>query len=1088
MARIAVSVAEAAVSEHVSTSAVLAAREVADEVEMILWNPASGVAIGQRLGSGAGIFATIHTDSDGAVADVTGRCECRATDCLHAVALAVRAAESLSPRLPAPRRTAPDAASWEATLATWSGASVDEPDPDEGPTIALQVALEEQRRTWPRQRGSGGRSQGWQVRLQPVVPGRTGWIRGGVDWTAVSYGAGNYRRGARALRHWAIMEEIADYTADQQDYYSSSSGRMLGLCGRRIWQMLAEARDCGVPFVQPGKSSGPVTLGGPARVEIRARRVRRDLQLTPTVIVDGQSVAPDAALAVGQPPHGLVWWATCDEPAAGPKGRALRLSPLDQTVAVELLASAGKPVRIPAAQESRFFQTHFAPLAGRAPVVAADDQVRLPDLGAVTLTLSLAATSRQLLLRWSWHTPVGDDVRHDELWSPSPAVQAEARAEIIGRVTPIVADVASELLDDDRLAATRALTGDPMIRVLRELTPALDGCDGVAIDSVDGQLPVEADAAPVIAFDDAGTGGQDWFDLAVNVTVGDESVNFEDLFTALATDREFLLLPNGSYVLLDQPEFRQLRDLIVESREMTDAPAGALRLGRLSPGVWQELAELGAVTGQAAAWQESIMELAEAGAGVDAPTPAGLEATLRPYQERGFGWLAALYSHRLGGILADDMGLGKTMQALALMLHVRAKDPATPPFLVVAPASVVSNWAIEAARFAPGLTVAAIGQTAARRGAELAESVAGADLVVTSYTLLRLEFDEYQQLPWAGLILDEAQFVKNPGTQAYRCARDLPAPVKLAITGTPMENHLLDLWALLSITAPGLFPRADRFTEHYRNPIEKQQDSARLDQLRRRIRPFMLRRRKDDVATDLPAKQEQVLELELHPRHQKIYQKYLQRERQKVLGLLGDLEQNRFEIFRSLTMLRQASLDVSLVDGKHATVPSTKLDELVERVCGLAEEGHRTLVFSQFTRFLDAARSRLTTAGLDVCYLDGKTRDRASVIQRFKDGGAPAFLISLKAGGFGLNLTEADYCILLDPWWNPAAEAQAVDRIHRIGQTRSVMVYRMVAKGTIEEKVMALQARKADLFASVVDGGDFASARLTADDIRNILA
>ena len=251
--------------------------------------------------------------------------------------------------------------------------------------------------------------------------------------------------------------------------------------------------------------------------------------------------------------------------------------------------------------------------------------------------------------------------------------------------------------------------------------------------------------------------------------------------------------------------------------------------------------------------------------------------------------------------------------------------------------------------------------------------------------------------------------------------------------------------------------------------------------------PLMLRRGKSQVAADLPDRQEQVMELELAPRHRTAYSRLLQRERQKVLGLLDDFQRNRFEILRSLTVLRQASLDVSLVDAGQAGVPSTKLDALTEQLDGIVAEGHRVLVFSQFTRFLGRARERLDAAGIEYCYLDGTTRNRPTVIKRFRQGTAPVFLISLKAGGAGLNLTEADYVILLDPWWNPATEAQAVDRAHRIGQTRKVMVYRLVAKDTIEEKVMALKARKAELAASVLDGEDFASAALTADDVRALL-
>ena len=281
------------------------------------------------------------------------------------------------------------------------------------------------------------------------------------------------------------------------------------------------------------------------------------------------------------------------------------------------------------------------------------------------------------------------------------------------------------------------------------------------------------------------------------------------------------------------------------------------------------------------------------------------------------------------------------------------------------------------------------------------------------------------------------------------------------------------MWALFAIVAPGLFASARRFGEQYQRPIEKGDDAdaaaERLSRLRRRIRPLMMRRTKDVVAADLPAKQEQLLRVELGPRHRKLYDTFLQRERQKLLGLIEDLDRNRFIVFRSLTLLRMLSLDASLVDDKYAAVPSAKLDALFEQLEDIVAEGHRVLIFSQFTSFLKKAATRLESLGVDYCYLDGSTRRRGEVIDGFRDGTAPAFLISLKAGGFGLNLTEADYVILLDPWWNPATENQAIDRAHRIGQSKNVMVYRIVATGTIEEKVMALRDRKAKLFTSVMD-------------------
>jgi len=366
--------------------------------------------------------------------------------------------------------------------------------------------------------------------------------------------------------------------------------------------------------------------------------------------------------------------------------------------------------------------------------------------------------------------------------------------------------------------------------------------------------------------------------------------------------------------------------------------------------------------------------------------------------------------------------------------------------------------------------------------------VTDADVVVTSYTLFRLDFDAYSGAAWSGLVLDEAQAVKNHQSKAHQCARLLPAPFKLAITGTPMENSLMELWSLLSITAPGLFPNPTRFTDYYARPIEKRGDAELLAQLRRRVKPLIRRRTKEQVATDLPAKQEQMLEVDLHPKHRKLYQTQLQRERQKVLGLIDDMNKNRFTILRSLTLLRQLSLHAGLVDDAQAALPSAKIDALCEQLHDVIDGGHRALVFSQFTGFLGKVRERLDDDGVDYCYLDGRTRNRAAVLERFKDGSAPVFLISLKAGGFGLNLTEADYCFLLDPWWNPATEAQAVDRTHRIGQTRNVMVYRLIAKDTIEEKVMALKERKAQLFSSVMDDGDVFNSTLDANDIRTLFA
>ncbi|GID33205.1 DEAD/DEAH box helicase [Paractinoplanes brasiliensis] len=1070
MAKLILTPEEAVLCDAVGVRTFLQARAVlADEEVVVQAVGPTGQAVGQVRRGGVVTGELVP----GATPTLTGVCTCSDADCVHVVALLLAAQQEPSPtKAVAPVQRRPATRRWESQLSAWMRDVAGPPPASEAvePEIGLQFELVDA--YLPRSRRTRQR-----ISMRPVLPGRRGgWVRSGISWHSLGYAGGR-----SVEQHRQLLYEIVKLSGSHTPYYYGGSATSLFLDefgSRRIWDLLAEAQESGLPLVQYGKDAVPVVVARrPARVSMQVGRVDGDLSLQTVVQDDGVPVDLEHAIFVGEPAHGMASW------GARTNG-ILRLAPLDRPLPKPARKVLTAPsIRVPADQEERFFAEFFPGLARQLEVVPGGPGVHLPEVGAPTLTVTLSPVrDHQLRLRWEWTAEVGRGRHSEPLWLPT---LTEEQADLVRRVTDAVVP---GLLEPGplgaRLAAESVLGGDEMIHFLRTVVPALADLGVSVVEPDEDWLLQPSEAPPVITFSSAAQGSeQDWFDLSVRVDVGDERVDFEALFVALAREQEFLILPSGVYFSLDRPEFRQLRELIAESRALTDSPPGVLRVGRFQAGVWDELAEVGELAGQAADWQRTVATLSEAGVELDQAVPADVRADLRPYQLEGFRWLAALHDNGLGGILADDMGLGKTLQALALLCHARKHGR----FLVVAPASVVHNWAAEAARFTPDLDVRAITSTAARRGAGLAEAVEEADVVVTSYTLFRLEYDDYAALEWAGLVLDEAQFVKNPQSQAYRCARRLPAPFKVAITGTPMENNLTELWALCSIAAPGLFPRLDLFTEYYRRPIEREQDKDRLAQLRRRIRPLVLRRRKGEVAADLPPKQEQVVEVDLSPGHRKVYQRYLQRERQKVLGLLGDLEQNRFEIFRSLTLLRQASLDVALVDEQHRAVSSTKLDLLVEQLTDIVAEGHRTLVFSQFTRFLGAARDRLERAGIACAYLDGATRNRKRVIEEFKTGAAPVFLISLKAGGFGLNLTEADYCILLDPWWNPATEAQAVDRTHRIGQTRNVMVYRLVARDTIEEKVMALQARKAELFAGVMDGGDFTSAGLTAADIRELL-
>ncbi|MGX6608430.1 SNF2-related protein, partial [Micromonosporaceae bacterium Da 78-11] len=1073
MAKLVLSSEEAVLCELVGVRTFLRARAALNEGEIVdLAVGGPGQAVG-KVRTGGEVTGEVFP---GVTPALRGACSCADVECVHVVALLIAAQQEATVKkstVPVQRR--PKAGPWESQLSAWVrdvAGTHPAPQPVD-PGLGLQFELVNAHLSRKREIQQ-------RISMRPVLPGRRGWVRTGISWHSLDYAGG----GSPHLKHHRrLLTEIVKLSGSHAHYYSSSANVFLDEFGsRRIWDLLAEAQESGLPLVQYGSGALPVIVARrPARVSMRVDRVDGDLSLQGVVQDDGMPVDLESAMFIGEPAHGIASWGVRGD--AEPAGRAMRLAPLARPLPSSARKVLTAPsIRIPGDHEERFFAEFYPGLVRQVEVVPAGPAVSLPEVGAPTLAATLSTERRQhLRLRWEWVVEVGGGRHGEPLWTPT---LSDESADLLQRVADLVMP---SLLEPGplgpRLAPESVLGGDEMIRFLSTVVPALAELGVSVTEPVDGWNLQETGATPIITFTGAAEAGeQDWFDLSVRVDVGSEQVDFEVLFVALARDQEFLILPSGAYFGLARPEFQQLRDLIAESRALTDSPPGVLRVGRFQAGVWDELAELGELAGQAADWQRTVAALTD-GVALDQPVPTEVHAELRPYQEEGFRWLAALHDNGLGGILADDMGLGKTLQALALLCHARKHGR----FLVVAPASVVHNWVAEAARFTPDLEVRAITSTAARRGVDLAEAMGQADVVVTSYTLFRLEYDDYAAMDWAGLVLDEAQFVKNPQSQAYKCARRLPAPFKIAITGTPMENNLAELWALCSVAAPGLFPRLDRFTEYYRHPIERDRDQDRLAQLRRRIRPLVLRRRKSEVAADLPAKQEQVVEVDLSPGHRKVYQRYLQRERQKVLGLLGDMEKNRFEIFRSLTLLRQASLDVALVDERHRAVSSTKLDLLVEQVSDIVAEGHRTLVFSQFTRFLGSARDRLEQAGIACTYLDGTTRNRKKVVEEFKTGAAGAFLISLKAGGFGLNLTEADYCILLDPWWNPATEAQAVDRTHRIGQTRNVMVYRLVARDTIEEKVMALQARKAELFAGVMDGGEFSSVGLTAADIRELL-
>lgn len=970
-----------------------------------------------------------------------------------------------------------------------------------------------------------------QLKARPVMMGAKGkWIRGDVSWNNLSYVS--FRREFNEV-HVEWLQTFLAAHGSSNGRQQPSGAMWLSLndfAAKNLWTLLAEATKAGIPLIHSAGSEPVRVETQPAVVGLSLARLATHpdtakheapdggLQLAPSVTLGGEAVDPGSVGFLGKPANGIFFTHSGETlPGVPQQKNLITLAPMDGGISDELLEFVmdGDTLQIPAEDESRFLTSFYPKLRQSTPVQAADESVELPTLAVPTLSLlANYGTDHKVRLHWEWHYTSGTLVTAQPLWRhPDDRGYRddleEARIlESLGRpwdVVPALAESATGGWGAPRIAASAELSGLDTLAFTEEVLPALKELPDVVVET-SGDIADyrEAAEAPVVSISTKETASGDWFDLGIVITLEGEPVSFAAVFSALAAGMSRMLLPSGAYFSLDLPELHQLRALIDEARSLQDNPDnkdGTLQISRFQAGLWDELAQLGIVDEQAAAWREAVGGLLDDGV-TGLPLPAGLNAELRPYQLEGFNWLSFLYKHSLGGVLADDMGLGKTVQAIALICA--AKDLAaetaaaaqgdssevTPraPFLVVAPTSVVSNWAAEAQRFAPGLVVRTVGETFAKSGQSPAEALAAADVVITSYALFRIDYDAYASFHWAGLMLDEAQFVKNHQSKAYQCARKLPARFKLAITGTPLENNLMEFWALTSIVAPGLFPSPKRFAENYQKPVEKNGDSAQLGKLRRRVRPLMMRRTKEQVIKDLPPKQEQILEVVLNPRHQKVYQTHLQRERQKILGLIDDVNKNRFTIFQSLTLLRQLSLDASLVDSSLSGVRSSKLDVLFEQLEDLISEGHRALIFSQFTGFLGKVRERLDAEGVEYCYLDGSTRNRGDVVSEFKNGAAPVFLISLKAGGFGLNLTEADYVFLLDPWWNPASEAQAVDRTHRIGQARNVMVYRLVAKDTIEEKVMALKAKKSQLFADVMEGDALAGGSLTADDLAALFA
>ena len=583
--------------------------------------------------------------------------------------------------------------------------------------------------------------------------------------------------------------------------------------------------------------------------------------------------------------------------------------------------------------------------------------------------------------------------------------------------------------------------------------------------------------------------GERWFDLEMSLGSADgEKFSAADIQRLILSGNGTTRLKNGRIALIDTnalEEFNEvLRDCAPQQHargyRFSDVQAGFLDATlRQQPG-WQVQAP--------AAWRDRAASQSGQ-ARLVCPPLGPLEAVLRPYQKQGVAWMQFLRDNKFGGILADEMGLGKTLQTLAFLRSCHANRKLPAPVLIVCPTSLVFNWVAEAKKFTPELKVVALHGTGRHQHfGEIGES----NLVITSYALIRRDAERYREIEFDTLVLDEAQHIKNRQTQNAQAVKAVRTGHRLVLTGTPMENSVLDLWSIFDFLMPGYLGSATDFRERYEQPIAKDKDDAVQARLGRRLRPFILRRLKSEVAKDLPAKLEQVSYCELTDDQAEVYKQVLAISRKEVMEAVGaqGIAKSKMVVLNALLRLRQICCDLRLLRMENAVFTddsSGKLAMFGELLEEAMDGGHRVLVFSQFTTMLALLKDRLTAENIEYCYLDGATTNRGAVVEKFQGNPKiPVFLISLKAGGVGLTLTGADTVVHFDPWWNPAVEDQATDRAHRIGQTRVVTSYKLITRGTVEEKILALQQKKRAIIKATLGGEESLADNLTWEEIQGL--
>lgn len=589
--------------------------------------------------------------------------------------------------------------------------------------------------------------------------------------------------------------------------------------------------------------------------------------------------------------------------------------------------------------------------------------------------------------------------------------------------------------------------------------------------------------------------GEQWFDMDVSFHAkGGESFSYGDIQKLLTKGQNYTQLKNGKLGVINSTAIQDFSEMMVDCSPSQGSKGLRFNVSQVGF-VDQTIVQSGGwKSPQLGDWKKRAAE--QKGEAKFVVPPLGeLEKVLRPYQAHGVGWLNFLRENGFGGILADEMGLGKTVQVLAFINSLNLAAKLQKPVLIVCPTTLIYNWLAEAGKFTPSLKVLLLHGSSRH---ELFHEIPRNNLVITSYGLVRRDLDEYRKYEWDTIVLDEAQHIKNRQTQNAQSVKVLKAEHRLVLTGTPMENSVLDLWSIFEFLMPGYLGAAKDFKERYEIPITRDKDEKAQARLSRRLRPFVLRRLKRDVAKDLPEKIEQVSYCELLDEQKGLYSQVLDAARKEVLNADGgnpqSQQKSRMMVLTALLRLRQICCDLRLLSlqenesSEAVKLSSGKTEMFGELLDEAIDGGHRVLVFSQFVTMLKLLREHLDNEKIEYCYLDGSTMDRQGEVNRFQQSTIPVFLISLKAGGVGLNLTGADTVIHFDPWWNPSIEDQATDRAHRIGQTKVVTVYKLITRGTIEEKIMNLQARKKSVIQNVIGGEEEFVSSLSWSEIQELFS